>query len=84
MQWAWNEEMKLRLRVVTTKKQKINQKTTIIQISFNSKDSKKVFFTGSKDDKRCKDTHNWAACDDIKKKSENEDAKAVQDETTDT
>ena len=75
--------MRRRLRVVTLKKTK-NQQKTRIHISYNSKDSKKVFFTGSKDDTNSKDTHNAAGCDEIKRKSEKEEAEAVQGETTDT
>ena len=41
-------------------KQKKQQKANRIHFSFNSKDSKKVFFTGSEEDTKSKDTYNAA------------------------
>ena len=64
----------------TTKKQESN----IIRFPFNSKDSKKVFFTRSDEDTKSKDTHKAAACEENKRKREMEKAEAVQDKDTDT
>ena len=65
----------------TTKNKK---KTNRIHFSFNSKNSKKVFFSGSEEDTKSKDTHNAATCDENKRKRGREKAEAVQDKATDT
>ena len=65
------------------KTKKTNKKTTRIQISFNSKDSKKFFFTKSEENTKSKDTHNAAAREENTRKSEREEAEAVQGETID-
>ena len=59
-------------------------KTNRTHFSFNSNDSKTVFFTGSEEDTKSKDTHNAATCDENKRKREKEKAEAVQDGATDT
>ena len=66
------------------KQQKKQQKEKRIHFSFNSKDSKKVSFTGSAEDTKSNDTHNAAAYDENNRKREKEEAEAVQDEATDT
>ena len=60
-----------------------DEKTTNIHFSFNSKDSKKSFFTKSEEDMKSKDTLNAAACEENRRKCESEDAEAVQDEAMD-
>ena len=57
-------------------------KTNRIHISFNSKDSKKVFFTGSEEDTKSKGTHKAAAGEE--NKIQKGKAEAVQDKDTDT
>ena len=47
-------------------KQQKQQKTNRIHFSFNIKDSKRVFFTGSEEDKKSENTHKAAACDESK------------------
>ena len=64
----------------TTKQQKKNR----IHISFKSKDSKKIFFSGNKEDMTIKGTRKTVACDKNKKNHENDEAEAVQEEDTDT
>ena len=63
---------------------KLQKKTNRIHISFNSKDSKKVFFTGSKEDTQSKGTRDTAASEENKSKCEKEKAEAVQDKEADT
>ena len=64
----------------TTKQQKKDR----IHISFKSKDSKKNFFTGNKEDRAIKGSCKTAACDKNKKNHENDEAEALQDEDMDT
>ena len=60
------------------------QETDRIHISFKSKDSKKVFFTGNKEDMTNKETRRAAASSKSKKIHGNEKAEAVLVEATDT
>ena len=65
-------------------KQKKQQKPDRIHISFKSKDSKKVFFTGTKEDASNKENRRAAASSKNKKNHGNEKAEAAPDEATDT
>ena len=69
---------------MTTTTKKNNKKTNRIHFSFNSKDSKEVFFTGSEEDTKSKNTHRAAACEESKSRREKEKTEAVQDKETDT
>ena len=64
----------------TTKKQ---QKTDRIHISFESKVSKKIFFTGNKEDMTIKGTRKAEACDKNKKNHGNDESEVVPDEAMD-
>ena len=67
----------------TKKPAKNNKNSKILQISFNSKDSKKFFFFKSEQNTKSKDTHNAAAREENTRKSERKEAEAVQGETMD-
>ena len=81
--------MERRNEMVTTSSheetyQKKQHKIDRIHISLRSKDSKKVFFTGSKEDMTNKGTRKAATCNKNKKNREHEEAEAVQDKAMDT
>ena len=81
--------LKRRAETVTTsshedKKTEKQNKKDGIRISFKSKDSRKIFFTGSKEDKTVKDNRKAAARSKSKEMHGIDKAEAVQVEATDT
>ena len=76
-----------RIETVTTSSHEENQQKTARSgqnsVSFKSKDSKKVFLTGSAKDTKGKNTHKETAYDENNKKRKKKEAAAVQDKKTD-